>query len=186
MAQEAPEGVYMRIGIDISQIAHEGTGVATYVKHIVAALVHTFPQHKYVLFGASLRKRNVFYEYSKRLNNVRLVCVPIPPTLLEILWNRLRIAPIEWFTGPLDLFWSSDWTQPPLTKARGVTTIHDLSILKYPKESNERIVATQQRKLKLSASACKAFFCDSEATKKDAHEFLGIDTKKLVVVYPGL
>lgn len=176
----------MKIGIDISQIVHEGTGVATYVKQIVAALVHEFPQHEYVLFGASLRKRNVFHDYSKRIPNVRLVTVPIPPTLLEILWNRLRIVPIEWFTGSLDVFWSSDWTQPPLSEARGVTTIHDLSILKYPRESNERIVATQKRKLKLSAKTCTRFFCDSVATQQDAHELLGINLERLVVAYPGL
>lgn len=180
----------MKIGIDISQIVHEGTGVAIYVKKIVAALVEQYPEHEYVLFGSSLRKQSVFHEYFNTIyylsKKIRLVVVPIPPTLLEILWNRLRIAPIEWFTGPLDLFWSSDWTQPPLAYARGVTTVHDLSILKFPKESNETIVATQKRKLKLSASACSAFFCDSETTKKDAHELLGIDSERLVVVYPGL
>lgn len=176
----------MRIGIDISQIVHEGTGVATYVKHIVTILAKRYPEHEYVLFGASLRKRHVFYEYVKNLKNVRLVAMSIPPTILEILWNRLHIAPIEWFTGPLDVFWSSDWTQPPLRGARGVTTIHDLSILKYPRESNETIVATQKRKLTLSAKVCSIFFCDSEATKNDAHTLLGIDNEKLAVVYPGL
>ena len=38
----------MKIGIDISQIAHEGTGVATYVRNIVAALVHRYPEHEYI------------------------------------------------------------------------------------------------------------------------------------------
>lgn len=176
----------MKIGIDISQIVHEGTGVATYVKHIVAALVRRFPEHEYVLFGASLRKRGAFLAYANNLPAIRLVTIPLPPTVLEIVWNRLHIFPIEWFTGPLDVFWSSDWTQPPLARARGVTTIHDLSVFKFPKESHEKIVATQRRKLALSAKTCSAFFCDSEATKKDAHELLGITHQKLYVVYPGL
>ncbi|HLD24582.1 MAG TPA: glycosyltransferase [Patescibacteria group bacterium] len=180
----------MKIGIDISQIVHEGTGVATYVKQIVAALVKKYPQHEYVLFGSSLRKQKVLRAYFNDIyhlsKHTRVVVLPIPPTFLEILWNRLHIFPVEWFTGPLDLFWSSDWTQPPLLRARGVTTIHDLSILQFPNESNETIVATQKRKLRLSARICSAFFCDSEVTKKDAEELLNIDNAKLTVVYPGL
>lgn len=180
----------MRIGIDISQIVHEGTGVATYVRNIVSSLVKLYPENEYILFGASLRKQHIFYEYFNDIyylsKKIRLVVVPIPPTVLDILWNRLRIVPIEWFTGPIDVFWSSDWTQPPLAKAYGITTIHDLSIFKFSKESNETIVATQQRKLKLSSAICRVFFCDSEATKKDANELLGIEPHKLFVVYPGL
>jgi hypothetical protein len=177
----------MRIGIDISQIVHEGTGVATYVRRIVATLVQTYPEHEYILFGASLRKRNLFFEYLRTLpTRVRLIAVPIPPTLLDVLWNRLHVAPVEWFTGPLDIFWSSDWTQPPLVHARGITTIHDLSILRYPKESFGQIVAIQKRRLQRAKNVCQMFFCDSEATKKDAEELLGIDQAALEVVYPGL
>lgn len=192
----------MRIGIDISQIAHEGTGVAVYVRNIVTSLLFTYPEHEYILFGASLRKRAMFTAFTSTLKasnaSVRLVSVPIPPTVLDVLWNRLHIAPIEWFIGSVDVFWSSDWTQPPLAHARGITTIHDLSILKFPKESHNKtevdvsnirisadIVHTQERRLTYAARVCDVFLCDSEATKKDARLLLGIDKDKLRVVYPG-
>ena len=179
----------MKIGIDISQIVHEGTGVATYVKQIVAALVKKYPQHEYVLFGSSLRKQKVLRAYFNDIyhlsKHTRVVVLPIPPTFLEILWNRLHIFPVEWFTGPLDLFWSSDWTQPPLRYAKGVTTIHDLIALKFPAQTDARIVATHKRRLAWVAKECIAIFCDSESTKKDVIEFLGIPKEKLHVVYPG-
>lgn len=180
----------MRIGIDISQIVHEGTGVAVYVSNLVRVLIRTHPEHQYVLFGSSFRKRHVFSSYvsslSRSVASVRLVSVPIPPTMLEWIWNTMHIIPIEWFTGPLDVFWSSDWTQPPLAKAIGITTIHDLSVLRYPDESYKKIVETQKRRLRLASRDCQVFFCDSEATKQDVHELLGIDEYKLSVVYPGL
>ncbi len=193
----------MRIGIDISQIAHEGTGVATYVRQLVTTLIRKYPQHEYVLFGASLRKRHVFSEFFHRFRdtqaNLRLVSVAIPPTILDWLWNRMHIVPVEWFTGSLDIFWSSDWTHPPLISAVGVTTIHDLSVLRFPEESHNQavldvargrvaanIVATQTRRLTRAAKACSVFFCDSEATRHDAQELLGISQSKLTVVYPGL
>lgn len=173
----------MRIGIDISQVAYEGTGVEKYVRRLVTELLKYDKKNEYVLFGASLRKISVFYKHFEKKH---LVVVPIPPTLLDIVWNKLHIFPIEWFTGPLDIFWSSDWTQPPLIHAKGITTIHDLSFLRYPESFATKIIDTQKRRLKRAVKICTAFFCDSEATKKDAMELLKIPAYRLFVVYPGL
>lgn len=192
----------MKIGIDISQIAHEGTGVSVYVTRLVRTIITKHTEHEYVLFGASLRKLGAFRQFYASLpqnqQNVRLITVPIPPTVLSLLWNTLHIIPIEWFTGEIDIFWSSDWTQPPLARARGVTTIHDLSILRYPEESHNKttysaanktlsanIVAVQSKRLSRAVKECAIFLCDSEATRKDAEELLGIARNKLRVVYPG-
>jgi hypothetical protein len=178
----------MRIGIDISQIAHEGTGVANYVRNLVRTLVATDKENTYVLFAASLRKRYVFEAFYRSLgtkSRVTLRIFPIPPTLLDILWNILHIVPVEWFIGNVDVFWSSDWTQPPLSYARGITTIHDLTILRFPRSFNRTIRSVQKRKLRRSISECSLFLCDSEATKKDAGALLHIDNAKMRVVYPG-
>ena len=105
-------------------------------------------------------------------------------------------VPIEWFTGPG--YFLSAVDSSALNRAVGVTTIHDLSILRYAEESHNisevdviggritaNIVATHTRRLMRAAKACAVFFCDSEATKHDAHELLGITNDKLTVVYPG-
>ena len=179
----------MRIGIDISQIAHEGTGVAQYVRKLVTALISQDTKNEYVLFGASLRKRDVFTQFVADLGGekkgLKLVIVAIPPTLLTILWNRLHIIPIEMFVGHVDVFWSSDWTQPPLRQAYGVTTIHDVSFLRYPESFVSQITDEQNRRLRWAKSECQLFLCDSEATKRDVKEFLHISNEKLSVVYPG-
>ena len=182
----------MRIAIDISQIVHEGTGVAHYVQRMVEELIKRDKDNEYILFGASLRKRHIFAEYFKNIkylsSRVKLVVTPIPPTLLDFLWNRLHLIPIEWFIGEVDVFWSSDWTQPPLKYARGITTIHDLTVLRYPESfagGLRNIVMVQRRRLKQAQQECQAFFVDSEATRKDAMELLRIDPKRLFVVYPG-
>ena len=185
----APED--MRIGIDISQIVHEGAGVAKYVRQMVRALVQSDSKNDYILFAASLRRRHLFYQYVHSLRkilgsrNVRLVVVPIPPTVLDILWNRLHIVPIEWFTGRLDVFWSRDWTQPPLGKAVGITTIHDLTVIRYPASFAKKIVDVHRRRLQWVTRECKKILCDSEATKNDVITLLGIPQEKLHVVYPG-
>ena len=192
----------MKIGIDISQIVHEGTGVGNYVRRMVMELLKHDTKNEYVLFGASLRRRQVFYQFFQSLHKipgiekinsgnlgfkrVRLVVVPIPPVLLDLLWNKLHVAPIEWFTGPLDVFWSSDWTQPPLRYANGVTTIHDLSVYRSSESFvDTNIVEVQKRRLTWAKKECDYFLCDSEATKQDILHILHIPSSKIYVVYPG-
>ncbi len=178
----------MKIGIDISQIVHEGTGVGKYVREMVRAMIQENPNHEYVLFGASLRKRQVFDTFYASIPNkksVTLSVFPIPPTLLDWLWNTLHIFPVEWFIGEVDVFWSSDWTQPPLVSAKGITTIHDLTIMRFPESFHQKILDVQKRRLKWAKKECDIFLCDSAATKKDCIDMLGISENKLEIVYPG-
>ena len=108
-----------------------------------------------------------------------------PPTVLNLLWNKLHVAPIEWFVGDVDWFITSDWTEPPVKKAKKATIIYDLIVYKYPEETDKKIVQTQKRKLKWVKKESDIIFCISESSKRDAIEILGLDDKKLSVIYPG-
>ncbi len=179
----------MRIGIDISQIIYEGTGVGRYVREMVISLLSLDQENEYVLFGSSLRQRNKFYTFFnqvKKLNKtIKLSIWFLPPILLDLLWNQLHILPVEWLIGTVDVFWSSDWTQPPLINARGITTIHDVSFLRFPESFDAKILAVQKRRLAQAKKECRVFLCDSEVTKQDVKTLLHIDEKKLRVIYPG-
>ena len=176
----------MKIGIDISQIVYEGTGVGKYTKQLIEGLLKVDRENEYILFFSSLRRQldsSFINEFTS--SRVKIRRFRIPPTLLDVLWDKLHIAPIEWFIGEVDVFFSSDWTQPPTVKAKKATTIHDLSIFKFPEEHHPKIVAVQKRRLKWVKRECDLIICDSLATKKDAMEILGIEEKRLKVVYPG-
>ena len=108
----------------------------------------------------------------------------MPSNLLDILWNRLHICPIEWFIGDIDLFITSDWTEPPARKAKKVTILYDLIVYKYPQETDKKIVEVQKRKLGWVKKESEMVLCISEATKKDAMEILGIEEERLKVIYP--
>ncbi|MDP2860286.1 MAG: hypothetical protein Q8N98_01070, partial [bacterium] len=47
----------MKIGIDISQLAYSGTGVATYTQNLVENLLNLDRENEYILFFSSLRKQ---------------------------------------------------------------------------------------------------------------------------------
>lgn len=177
----------MRIGIDISQLAYPQTGVATYLKNLVENMIKLDKENEYVLFYSSMRKNFPFSKFNSLLNkkNVLLKIYKLPPTLLDILWNRLHILPIEWFIGDVDVFISSDWTQPP-SKSKKVTIVYDMIVFSYPKETAQKIVEVQKRRLMWVKKEIDRIICISESTKKDIKKILNTPDDKLCVVYPGI
>jgi len=179
----------MRIAIDVSQIVYTGTGVSRYVSHMVESCIRLAPEHEFILFGSSLRQKGALMSYvsslTNRYKNVRAVVLPFPLSILDILWNKLHILPIQIFLGDIDIFWSSDWIQPPIGKAFGMTTIHDVSFLHYPESFDKKILDVQKRRLFWAKKECRLFLCDSKATKDDVEKLLHLPSSSSVVVYPG-
>lgn len=177
----------MKIGIDISQIAYEKTGVANYLENLVTTLVKADNTNEYILFFSSLRRT-----VPKRLallttqKNVKLKSFRFPPSALNFLWNKVHTLPIDSLIGTVDVFLTSDWTEPPIKSGIKGTILYDLIIYKFPEETAEKIVAVQKKKLQWVKKESNFVFCISEATKKDAEEILKIDPSKLHVLYPGL
>ena len=178
----------MKIGIDISQLAYKDTGVGKYLESLVTNLVKADQDNEYVLFFSSLRKRiqNSKFKIQNYNSKVKIKEYRFPSTLLDLLWNKLHIVPIEWLVGDIDVFITSDWTEPPTKHGKKATIIYDLTIYKVPQEMNKKIINTQKRKLKWVKKESDLILCISEATKRDAMEILGIDKDKLKVIYPGL
>lgn len=183
----------MKIGIDVSQLAYENTGVAGYLRRLVEELLRIDGKNEYIFFFSSLRRSANWRTNFKFLNKSKfpiskfqIKTFRLPPSLLDLLWNKLHIAPIEWFVGDVDVFITSDWTEPPTRKAKKATILYDLIVYKFPNDTDEKIVETQKRKLKWVKKESDIIFCISEATKKDAMEILGIEETRLRVVRPGV
>ena len=173
----------MKIGIDISQTAYPGTGVGNFTQNLVQHLLKIDPQNDYVLFFSSLRKKCPIAVSG--FANASLKTFKLPPTLLDFLWNRLHVLPIEWLIGDVDVFITSDWTEPPTQRAPKITILYDLIVYQRPAETAKIIIATQKRKLEWVKKESAAIICISEATQKDAIKILGLNRNKTKVVYPG-
>jgi len=177
----------MRIGIDVSQIVYEGTGVSQWITSLVEQLIKADSKNEYVLFFSSLRSNFQSSIFNFQSNsNVQIKKFRFPPSLLDLLWNKLHVLPIEWLIGDVDIFVTSDWTEPPAIRAKKATILYDLIVYKYPQETDRKIVEVQKRKLKWVKKESDLIFCISRATKKDAMEVLGIEEKRLKVIYPGI
>ena len=139
----------MKIGIDISQLAYEKTGVANYLENFVKGLLALDTKNEYILFYSSLRKPMQFSKFKMQNYNAKFKIKEFrfPPSVLDILWNRLHVLPIENLIGDIDIFISSDWTEPPTKKAKKATILYDLIVYKSPEETVKKIIETQKRKL---------------------------------------
>lgn len=178
----------MKIGIDISQLAHGNTGVANYVKNLVEQLINNDRNNEYILFYSSLRKNFQFSIFNFQLKpaNVTIKTFKLPPSLLNIIWNKAHVFPIEYLIGNVDLFITSDWVEPPALRAKKATIIYDMIAYKYPGETHQKIVDTQKRKLFWVKNESSMVFCISEATKRDIQKILGINENRIRVIYPGI
>lgn len=176
----------MKIGIDISQLAYENTGVAQYLGNLIQNLLKIDKENEYILFFSAFRKKSKFSIFNFQSNpNVIVKQFRIPTTILDLLWNKLHIVPIENFIGDVDIFVTSDWTEPPTKRAKKATILYDLIVHTKPKETDNKIVQTQKQKLNWVKKESNIVFCISEATRKDAINILGIDNEKIKVIYPS-
>lgn len=166
----------IKVGMDISQTAHMG-GVSIYTENLAERLSNN-PSLDMLFFYSSLRKR-----YKGPLKNVKKY--RLPPTLFELLFNKIRNVGIERFIGPVDIFHSSDWIQPP-SKAKKVTTFHDVVPIKYPEWSHPKIVEVHKRRLKIVEREIDFIIAVSQSTKKDLLEVSNIDPDKVLVIYEGV
>jgi hypothetical protein len=178
----------MKIGIDISQLAYPGTGVANYLQHLIEEITEQDTHNEYILFFSSLRRTlsPEFLNLISQRSNVHIKKFRLPLSALDMLWNKAHKVAIESFIGNIDIFITSDWTDPPVRNEKKATILYDLIVYKYPEETAQIIVETQKRKLAWTKKETSMIFCISEATKQDAKEILGVSEERLSVIYPGV
>lgn len=165
----------MRIGIDVTASIYSGTGVATYYQLLIPELLRIGKDHEFVLLGYALRRFEDLILANKRYH--------LPPRLMEFLWNDLHMLPVERLTGPVDVFHAWDYLQPPTKRAKIVTTVHDLTTLKFPMYHHPSTVDAQKDRLRWVKKEADLVIADSIATKQDLIELLGFVEDQIVVVY---
>jgi len=169
----------MKVGIDVSQAVY-GTGVSDYTIDLFNALKSNYPLDQFIPVGFSLRRQDDLVRLFPHIKKY-----PIPPTLLDILWNQWHSLDFETFSGQVDVYHSSDWTQAP-GKAKKVTTIHDLAPILYPNEHDPQIVAVHSRRLALVAKECDAVICVSQNTAHDFETLYKYPKSKIYVIPEAL
>jgi len=177
----------MKIGIDISQIVYQGTGVSRFTEGLVNAICQYDQKNSWSFFFSSLRQK-LHPEIEAKIKNSggKLVKYSLPPTFMAFLWNDLHIFNLENVFSDLDWFITSDWTEPPAKKIKKAAIVHDLAFLRYPEAVAENTLRIQRRRLELVKKESTLIFSDSLSTKNDLIKLLDFPESKIHTLYPGV
>ncbi len=172
----------MRITIDYTPALRQTAGIGRYTRGLVAALAEIDRHNNYSLFcaGEAPDRKTWPENFTVRVSNV-------PARWLTAGWHRLRLPlPVERLAGDCDIFHSPDFSLPPLRSARGVVTVHDLSFLRLPEHADPGLRDYLEKSVPQAVARARRVLADSENTKRDLIELLGVAEGKISVVPAGV
>lgn len=177
----------MKIAIDISQIPYQ-TGVSVYTQNLVENLLKIDKKNEYLLFATSLRRVSYLKKFQKKFletKNVTFKILPFPISFFEVIFNKLRIIPVEKLIGEVDLLHSSDWIEPKVSSpsTKKVTTVHDMVPYLFPATLPKRVLKNQKKRLAIVKNESDIIICVSNTTKEDVEKFLEVPSEKIKVIY---
>lgn len=175
----------MKIAVDLSQIVYSGTGVGRYVDSLARALVNQGGAD-YLFYAGALRQLPTLKKLSKQLplNQANWKITPFSPVISDLIFNQIGLS-IDPLLGHVDIFHSSDWTQPA-SRALKITTVHDLAFRLYPETIDPLVLRTQTLRMKRVVKHTDFIVADSASTKNDLVKIYGLSSHKIKVVYPGI
>ncbi|MDQ1301292.1 MAG: hypothetical protein QG637_1213 [Chloroflexota bacterium] len=172
----------MRIAIDYTPALRQSAGIGRYTRGLVAALAEVDSLARYILFCAGATPPPDRWPANFAIRRGR-----IPARWLTAAWHRLHLPiPAELFTGACDLYHSPDFTLPPLRRARGIVTIHDLSFLRVPECADPGLRTFLTRAVPSAVARAHRVLADSESTRRDLIALLGVPPEKISVVTPAV
>ena len=176
----------MRIGIDYTSAARQSAGIGRFTRELIRAALALDEDNDYRLLVAG-RQPVAQAHLPRASRGYRLVQTPISERNLVRLWHRLQIPlPVEVFLGRVDIFHSPDFVLPPVARAVKVLTIHDLSFLRVPECADPRLRWYLGQVVPRSVRRADFLLADSESTRRDLVELLGVPPDRVQVIYGGV
>jgi len=176
--------VSWHVAVEYTAGLTQGGGVGRYTRGLVAGLLAVKGEEVYTLVHA----RDVGPDGGRPWPpGARRRAWPLSQRQMAFLWHRLGLpVSAERFLGPVDVFFSPDFVLPPLRRARGVVTVHDLSFLATPAFHEPSLRRYLTRAVTRSVRRADHIFADSDFTRRELGRLLGVPAGKVRVVYPGV
>jgi glycosyltransferase involved in cell wall biosynthesis len=175
----------MRIAIDYSAAVNQRAGIGRLVRNQVLALAEVDHDNDYRLVYARPNRGST--PQFPRAGNFSRREVALGERWLSILWHRAKVpVPAEWLSGPVDLYHCPDFVLPPLRRARGILTVHDLAFLMRPDCADHRLRAYLEEVVPRSVRRADFIIADSENTRNDLVVLLGVKPSAVAVVPGGV
>ena len=119
----------LRVALDATPLIGEGTGVATFTRGALGALVDR-DDVRASAWGLTVRGRRELAGVVPQ--GVAVHDRPMPAGVLGRLWARGDWPPGEWWTGDVDVVHGTNFVVPPTRRAAAVVTVYDLTAVRFP------------------------------------------------------
>ena len=176
----------MKIGIDYTSALKQSGGIGRYTRGLVTALAQLDSQNQYKLLVTPDAPRDDLQGFRTNPNFSHRT-YPLPERWMTIGWHRFYLPiPVEWFSGPGDLFHSPNFILPPTSQAKTLLTVHDLSFIRHPQGAVNSLRRWLEKVVPRSLARADHILADSRSTKQDLIEIFDIDSELITVVGAGV
>ncbi|HEX5876826.1 MAG TPA: glycosyltransferase family 1 protein [Actinomycetota bacterium] len=188
----------MRVGLDATPLLGPRTGVGRYVAGLAGALATLAgpePEELALVPFSWRGTRDLPAVASQGTGDVPGVARDgprvrygrrrAPARLLQAAWARLPWPPVEWLSGPVEVFHGTNFVAPPTRRAATVVTVHDLTYLRFPEmvtDASARYRDLVPRALRRGAVVCTP----TAAVATEVAAEYGLPPDRLVVTPLGV
>ncbi|MSQ14480.1 MAG: glycosyltransferase family 1 protein [Dehalococcoidia bacterium] len=166
----------MRIGIDARVTGYRKGGIGQYGRLLAQAFASINTSDHFTIFQSWKHRQQI--TSGKNISTSYLLTPP------HHRWEQ-RLLPLELSVHNIDLLHTIDFIPPFHRRFDSVITIHDLAFMRMP----HIMTAESLRYYGQVGEAAKntdGIIADSEATKRDIVDLLGVPDRSVNRVYPGL
>ncbi len=173
------------VALDFTPALKQSAGIGRFVRGLVGALSRIPSEFSFLL--VTTRDCPPFdpaARYGPRFREVRL---PFKERTFLAAWFWLGLpVPLDRLVPGFDLFHGLNFVLPPLSRAAGVVTVHDLNFLVNRRWVSARLGRFLRRAVPASVRRADLVVADSRATAADIVRFLRVDPGRVRVVYGGV
>jgi glycosyltransferase involved in cell wall biosynthesis len=158
----------VRLALDGTPLLGRPTGIGRYVAGLTAGLGRQADPLDITLAAFTVRGVDVPAPPGTRWSGRR-----VPARALQACWERTQLPPVEWLSGRCDVFHATNFVLPPLRRARGVVSVHDLSFDRHP-DTVDAQVLRYQRLVPRGLARAAVVLTLTEATAEEVRERFGL------------
>ena len=171
----------MNIGFDAKRAFSNRSGLGNYSRSTIEILMKYFPKNDYFLYTP-----NDNSDLFLNINNAKI----IKPSnffqkSLKSYWRSFTVSKLI-KNNKLDIYHGLSNELPQnihKTGVKSLVTIHDLIFIRYPELYNAFDRKIYNKKTKYACQNADTVIAISEQTKSDLVNYLGVDEKKIEIVY---
>lgn len=175
----------MRICLDIQPAVVQRAGVGRYTRALAQYLPAFANSDHITLWYFDFRRRGEDPALTSKCVNIRAIRW-FPGRAVRYAWKVWNWPPLDWFLGPADLFHFPNFVRSPLRRGRSVTTIHDVSFLRFPEHAEPANLAYLRSRIKDTVIRSDAILTDSAFSADEIADTLGVPRHRIFPTPLGL